>query len=212
MLLTKEERRKEQIKKYCKNNKEKIKIKKKEYYENHKDKILKQAQEYRNKYLNKEEKRVYNKQYYKKNKQTILKKNKLYRQIPEVKEKSNIKKNQRDKERRQTNSNYKIRCLLKSAFNTTMKLYSKTGKTKPTKMYGVDISTSVKKLGKRPEGIYDLDHVIPKSWFNHDNPLEIKWCWAPENLQWLEHDINMWKGARFILPLTLKEQKKFNQK
>jgi len=31
----------------------------------------------------------------------------------------------------------------------------------------------------------------------------IKW-W--ENLQWLRKELNMWKGNRFILPLTIEEQ------
>lgn len=93
-----------------------------------------------------------------------------------------------------------------------MKTHSITGKTKPKVMYGINITECIKELGDKPKGKYDLDHIIPKSWFNHNNPLEIKWCWSPENLQWLRHDINMWKGNRFILRLSIEEQKKWPKK
>lgn len=39
-----------------------------------------------------------------------------------------------------------------------------------------------------------------------DNMEEIKWSCAPENWQWLRKELNLWKGNRFILPLSIEEQ------
>ena len=54
---------------------------------------------------------------------------------------------------------------------------------------------------------YETDHIIPLSLFDHNDPEQIKKAWSHKNLQWLRKEINLWKGNRFILPLTMEEQK-----
>jgi len=123
----------------------------------------------------------------------------------------NRSRNKYRNKRKEEDLNYYIQCLIHTAFTNGMKQLSFFGKTNPQILYGIDLNAIIKHLGEKPNdgNEYDIDHIIPKSWFDHNNPLEVKWCWAPENLQWLRHDINMWKSNRFILKLSLEEQEKW---
>ena len=81
-----------------------------------------------------------------------------------------------------------------------MSKYSKTGKIKSLSKYGINFKAIIEHLSPFPKDIenYDIDHVVPLSWFDHDNLEEIKWAWAPENLQWLTREENRSKGNRYI--------------
>lgn len=48
------------------------------------------------------------------------------------------------------------------------------------------------KLGARPDGGYDLDHVVPVGVFTFTDvcDIEFKLCFYPENYRWLQHDIH----------------------
>jgi len=130
-----------------------------------------------------------------------------YNKKPDVK----IRINKRRKEKLKNNNYFRLICGLRNHFYTTMKIYSKTGKIMKSKLYGIDYKAGLKHLGNKPDdgNDYHIDHIIPISWFDHNNPLEIKWCWSPDNLQWLRADINLWKKDRFILALTIEEQKNY---
>jgi hypothetical protein len=69
-------------------------------------------------------------------------------------------------------------------------------KSKRLMEYGIDVNAIFIKLGGRPEGGYDLDHIIPCAAFDFSNLEEIKKCYAPENLQWLPSSENRRKGAK----------------
>ncbi len=128
----------------------------------------------------------------------------------EYKSKSKVKErlNEQRKRRKKEDPSYNTLCNLRTGFNKVIDNYSITGKIRPSIQYGVDHGEGVKQLGDKPQddNEYQMDHIIPASWFNHNNPQEVKWCWAPENLQWLRKELNLWKSDKFILPLTIKEQ------
>jgi len=227
------EKRKEQMRNYCKKNKEKIKVKKQEYYQKNKKEILKKAKGPRNK---QKYKKVYNKIYYQKNKKSLLKKNIKWREKNKENAKQYDKKRQqtperqeRDRERNQkpkrksynktyhrkyqrqrkkVDDTFKILHNLRVHFNKAMNLYSKTGKIMKSKEYGINIKAIIKHLGPKPDNKlnYEADHIIPLSLFNHNDPEQIKKAWAPTNFQWLTREINQWKGNRLIKPLTDEEK------
>ena len=126
------------------------------------------------------------------------------RQIPEVRDRLNKSRIQRKKE----DEGFNILCNLRSGFNKVLQHYSATGKIRSTRSYGVNFKVIIEYLGNKPNDGYEyhIDHIIPASWFNHNNPLEIKWCWSKDNLQWLRKELNLWKHNRFILPLSIEEQ------
>ncbi len=211
-------------------NKENKKAREKAYRESPKNKTKAKAYRdkpeakakvklYRDKLENKLKRKAYDKIYWEDSRNKVRRK--VYRESPENKVKAKAYRedpknkeitNKKARQRRKIDSNYNTQCLIHSSFSNAMKYYSKTGKIKSMKKYGIDIKFIIKHLGEKPKGKYEIDHIIPKSWFNHNNPLEVKWCWAPENLQWLRADINRWKNDRFILKLSLEEQKKWEKK
>ena len=165
----------------------------------------------------KEKIKAYNEQYKKENKDKLktirnLPKNKLkekkrsriYHQKKEVKKMIN----KRDRKRRKKDEAYKIKDNIRRQLNNSLALYSTTGKTMSSKKYGVDFEAIIKHLKPFPKDIdnYHQDHIIPTSWFDHNNLKEVKWAWAPENFQWLRKELNWWKSDRFILPLSIEEQ------
>ena len=200
------EKRREHYKNYYHNpkNKEKVKVRVQVYREKNKAKIKAYFSDPENKARAKKRKER------PEIKIKIKKQHKKYRDKPE----SKVKKNKKEKARRKNDTPYNIQCLIRQNFYHAMNNYSKKGKIRPLKKYGLDLKAIIRHLGKKPNDgkNYHIDHIFPVRWFNHNNPQEIKWCWSPHNLQWLREDINLWKGGRFMLKLTLKEQSTWMEK
>jgi len=165
-------------------------------------------------------KRIEGKEWYKKNKENLKiirgklkEKKRLYDKIHKSTQRYKVRRNREGRQRRKEDLNYNVQCLLSRAFFGTMKQFSTTGKTKPKRIYGIDVTACIKKLGKHPNDgrTYEIDYIIPRSKFNHNDPEQIKKCWNPENLQWLTKEINNWKGARLIKPLTDEQKEKLQQ-
>jgi hypothetical protein len=93
------------------------------------------------------------KQYYKDNDKVIKEKRKIYRN-----------------EKRKTDPQFKFKENLSRRISLAFKLYSKNGKTKACKEYGIDFEAIYDKIGSRPDDNYQLDHKIPISVFDLDNP------------------------------------------
>ncbi len=178
----------------------------KEYYLKNKEKILKRTKEYYEK--NKEKIKEYKKESYQKNKKEIKENNNkpedIVRRKAYDKKRSKIiglreKVNKRDKQRRKIDKSYHIQCRIKCNFRQAMKRYSTTGKTMPKNKY-LDMPAIIKKLTPFPKDRdkYEPDHIIPLSWFNHNDKKEISWAWEPCNLQWLKKEENSRKGNRYI--------------
>jgi len=90
--------------------------------------------------------------------------------------------------------------LLRNRFNSVVNNYSKTGKIKSSKEYGIDYKEIIEHLKPFPKdmGNYEIDHVIPISWFNLRDSKEIKWAFAPENHQWMLKSENRKKSNSFM--------------
>lgn len=91
---------------------------------------------------------------------------------------------------------FKIRRLLRSRLYSAFKMYSRTGKTKPSDEYGIDYEKIVECLGSRPGDDYEIDHIMPLAAFDFNNPIHIKAAFAPENHQWLPRKDNLSKSDR----------------
>ena len=121
-------------------------------------------------------------------------KRKEYHQRPEVKE----RKNQKTKQRRKIDINFRIQKRLRTLLHQALKLYTKTGKIKSSKKYGVNYKEIIEYLKPFPEDIslYHVDHRKPLCCFNLEDSEEVKKAFAPENHQWLTIQENLIKGGR----------------
>jgi len=153
-------------------------------------------------------KRTYQKEY---NQRPEVKANrKEYSQRLDIK----VKRNKNHKQRIRIDKNYRIQRRIRNRFNKAMEHYSKTGKIRSLKEYGVDFKAIIKHLGPKPSdgNIYEIDHIIPLSKFDHNDEDQIRKAWVPNNHQWLTKEINMWKGSRLIKPLTDEEKERLHKK
>lgn len=183
-------------------NREEIRESQKIYYQENKEVIKKRARVYEEE--NKEKIKEGSKLYYQNHKNEIIKRVRIYRGQPENK----VRRNKNHKQKMKDDVGYRIECSLRSYFKVAMKLYSTKGKKMPSNEYGIDFLAIIEHLKPFPKDIenYHKDHIIPASWFDHNNPEEIKWCWSKDNFQWLRKELNLWKHNKFILPLTIEEQ------
>ncbi len=185
---------KEYMKQYTKKNKEKLKLKNKIWRENNKEKI----KEYDRKRSQYPERILQEKIRNKKPKRVAYKKS--YHKKYQV-------------ERRKVDEDFRLKHNLRTHFSKALNLYSKKGKIMSSKKYGIDWGNIIKHLGPVPQdgNTYEADHIIPLSMFDHDDALQVKKAWAPENFQWLTKEINQWKGDRLIKPLTEDEKIKLQK-
>ena len=101
------------------------------------------------------------------------------------------------------NINYAVLCRLRRSLNHALEGYTKTGKIKPSKKYGIDYKKIVEHLKPFPKNIsnYEIDHIRPLSSFTLANPdgsvniREVKKAFAPKNHQWLTIFENRSKGG-----------------
>lgn len=167
---------------YYEQNRELIIAKNKKYYEENKEKVSVRKKEYSKKYResNREYMKEYSKKYNKKNRHSInFKRNEILRNDPCERFKQNLRRR------------------LLQAF----KLYSKNGKTKVCSEYGIDFKAIYDKIGQKPEGNYHLDHIIPLSVFDLDNPEHVRLAHLPENLRWLDATENISKNDTIDIQL-----------
>ncbi len=93
-----------------------------------------------------------------------------------------------------TDSDYRIRCILRSRFINAIK-----SKKKKISQYGIDYGAIIKHLGPCPgkRGDYHIDHIFPLSAFDLNCEEQIKLAFAPENHQWLKKKDNLSKNAKY---------------
>ncbi len=82
-----------------------------------------------------------------------------------------------------------IRSRIRSAFRSRG-----LRKSKSTAGYGIDIDAIMSKVGPKPSPSHHLDHFIPVALCDHADPEQVRLCWSPENLRWLEGRENMSKS------------------
>lgn len=140
----------------------------------------------------------YGKKYNKENEEKISVKMKEYSQRPEIRFK-NIK---RQKHRKKIDYNFYLTEKLRVFIWHALKSYSTTGKIKTSCGYGINYKEIIEHLKPFPEDRenYHVDHIIPLSKFDLNNPEHIKKAFAPENHQWLTANQNQWKHDRLVTP------------
>jgi len=176
-------------------DKEKAKENKRLYYlKNRETFIIKSRLNYKE---NRDERVECRKKYIQENKEYIKQYNKSYK----AKNKEEIKKQQKEYviNKYRSDTKYKMKMLLRHSFREALKTYTKTGKTKAMKEYGIDLNTILKKLGHPPEDgkKYHIDHIFPIVAFDLNNPEHIKLCFHQDNLQWLEASENLSKQDKY---------------
>lgn len=202
----------EQSKKYKKDNKSKIsewnkeynqrpevKLRVKEYYSNPKVKAHKK--EIDRAYHKNNIKKIKEKkgEYYQKNRKDVLEKCGKYQQ--ENKEKRNLN----CRKRMINDWNFIISKRLRNRLRKCFLGYTKTGKIKSSKLYGVDFKAIIEHLKPFPEDRenYHIDHIRPLCSFefcNEDgttNLEEVGKAFAPKNHQWLTAKENMSKNGKY---------------
>ncbi len=172
-------KKKEYLKEYYKNHKETLKNLSKRHYKDNRETLLKYSKGYRNSSKGKEKRNE-------------------YLQSSKGKKKRNLNQKRRMKEDKQFYISKQLRTLLGRSF----RYYSKTGKVYNSKKYGVDFKSIIEHLKPFPKDIKNcqIDHIIPLSRFNFDNPKHIKIAFAPTNHQWLTVKQNQQKGNKLIMP------------
>ncbi len=139
------------------------------------------------------------KEYYRINKDKINKSHAEYRNRPEVKEKTNKRIREWEQNKRQSDSKYVMTKNLRAYIRNVFKRYSKNGKLNTCKNYGIEFNTIFSKIGERPSENHQLDHIIPITKFDLDNPEHVRLAHLPCNLQWL-HKIDNRKKSNNIPP------------
>jgi len=120
-------------------------------------------------------------------------------------EKARTYHNNYNKKKRKTDKNFNIKSRLRCLFGNALRVYTKTGKIKKSKEYGIDWNKVIEHLKPFPKdlSLYHVDHIRPLCSFNFinkdcsQNLEEIKIAFAPENHQWLLAEENMIKGGRY---------------
>lgn len=100
------------------------------------------------------------------------------------------------KQKCQEDPKFRFKKNLRTAIWYSFKLYSKNGKTKSCKEYGIDFKAIFKEIGHRPDPSYHLDHIIPLSLFDLDNPEQVRLAHVPQNLRWLPGRENLEKNNK----------------
>ncbi len=146
-------------------------------------------------------------------KKKIAKREREYNARPEVKkrvrermreynQRPNVKKRtiEQIKLRKKNDKEFATLILLRKRLINALKSFSKNGKVKSACEYGINYESIIKHLKPSRENMKncEIDHIIPLSWFDFNNPKEIKWAFAPENHQLITKKENNWKGNRFI--------------
>jgi len=100
-------------------------------------------------------------------------------------------------ERRKTDSDFKMRCRLRTRLRVVLDKYG-NGKQFPSSKYGINYKKIINHLKPFPKDIkkYHIDHIIPLCSFDLTDHKQIKVAFAPENHQWLTAEQNLKKGGR----------------
>lgn len=201
------------MRRYRKNNSEKIK----EYYIKNKEKILKRIKQWQQN--NPEKVREYDRKYCESNLDKIKEKNIWYRKNnrKKIRERSGLWAKNNPETRRNYENNkyntdlkYNLSCKIRRAINHSLK-DNKNGKHWET-LVGYTLEDLIKHLKRTIpkgycwqdyiEGKLQVDHKIPISVFNFDNPnqVDFKKCWALSNLQLLPKSENRIKRNKLSKP------------
>jgi hypothetical protein len=99
------------------------------------------------------------------------------------------------KKRYKSSKQFNIACRLRIRVYLALKHYTKTGKYKSSKEYGINYKAIIEHLKPFPKDLskYHIDHIKPLCSFDLTKKPEIKKAFAPENHQWLLSEENFKK-------------------
>ena len=165
-------------------------------WKNSKDQIINENNDHKEtpKKLNlyKEKKAKYDKQHYQDNKEKRAEQQKRYHQN------NKEKRNEWARTRRKNDEQFRIRGDISSDLGFSLRNVGKTKNASTLTYIGCTIEFMKEHLNstKKPEwGDCDLhmDHIIPKSLFDHTNEEEVKKCWNWRNLRYIPAEENISK-------------------
>lgn len=186
-------------KEYREKNKEILREKARIRYLNNRKETLKRVAEYR------KENREKIIEYKKRNRTKHSIKEKEYRarnkdKVKEWRMNYNKRRNEQRRERRKTDIQYAIKENIRASFHKHFKKRNLKKEFSINK-YEIDIKAIVEHLGTPPDDgkVYHIDHILPVDAFDLTKQEQIKKCWAPENLRWLEASENLKKSNKYRL-------------
>lgn len=184
---------------WFKKNEKRIKEKRKKYYEKNKERINRRRKEYysipKNKQKLKHSQRKYEQRL------GIIQMRKDFEKNPIRKEQHKISNRIWHRRKREEDPFFKLITNLRSRLRMALKQYTKNGKIRKAQEYGINYKSILENLKPFPKDLskFEVDHIIPLSWFDFNNPKEIEWAFAPENHQWLTKEENRIKSNNYIL-------------
>lgn len=109
---------------------------------------------------------------------------------------------------------YRLKKIIKQRVRENILLYKDRKKVYSSIKYKIDFKSIIEYLLPFPDNIteYHVDHILPLSAFDFNDPDHIKAAFAPENHQWLKADENMKKGAKYDKELFNLYIKKYKNK
>ena len=193
------EKRKQYLKEYYLNNKEKINQCRKEWGLNNKERSKKYRKEYR--LNNKEKQRQYEKKWYLDNKEKVNQKCKQWR----LNNKKHIREynNKYERERKKRDPNYKLIKNMRTRIWFALKRKYKSKST--IKLLGCSIEECWQHLEskfqpgmtKENHGLWHVDHIRPCASFDLTDPEQQKICFHYTNLEPMWAIDNLKKGAKY---------------
>ena len=190
---------------YYKANKEKLVAKSKVYHKAYsianKEKLVAKNKAYRE--ANKEKRLETCRKYREKNKEKLLKQAKIYR--AKNQEKMNMNNRYRNKHLRKTDSNFKLKELLRGRAYKALVLNEATKSAPTLELLGSSVPYVRKHLESQfvdgmswdNHGKWHIDHIRPCASFDLTDPEQQKECFNYKNLQPLWAEDNLSKGDRF---------------
>lgn len=105
------------------------------------------------------------------------------------------------KQKRLSDPHFVVKERLRANLRGAFKRFSTKGKAGKSKYYRIDYDAIFNHIGPCPglNSEYHIDHIIPISAFNFDDPYQIYLAFHPLNHQWLEKTENLKKSDYFNL-------------
>ena len=192
-------------KQYYQDNREKIAERQKQYYQDNKEKTSERKKQWRQD--NKEQLTEKSKKYYQDNKEKrkqYVKENR--EKLKQYRHDNKEHRNELERTRCKNDEQYRIRCYLKTGLWIELNKIEKTKTASILTYIGCTIEFMQEHLNstKKPEWGDDLhiDHIIPKSLFDHANEEEVNKCWNWRNLRYIPAEENRSKGNTLDMGLV----------
>jgi len=154
--------------------------------------------EYNQKYYiqNKERLKEDIRQYVVKNREKKIEYNNLYYSIhrDEINRRRRTTEPKKIKKRYHSDEAFRTQMLLRNKLYWAFRLYG-SGKQMPSNKYGINYKLIIEALGPRPSKEHVIDHIVPLSLFDFNDPEQIKKAFAPENHRWLTEKENCSRGG-----------------